>query len=393
MHLSNITRSFDRFGRAFAMFTFVLLFAVATTVHAQQESASKTPDQKQVVLEIYELTKQAKSAKDFTAMLDRCNEALKMKLTTANFDYVTSLSGWAMNRRGELRFQLYQQLKAIGNAQGEEVLEQAFDDFDSSLAADSKRERSWMTRGVAFMELEKYREAALDFTEVVKLKTDGPSGWFNRAEALYQLGKYENAVDDYSVCVRLNANDAQAMTGRGLSYIQMGQFEKAIIDFDKVIELAPNNAACWINRGDAYVGQGEYKAALADFGKAGTLGKSGIAEQRIAWLHATCPNDGFKDASKALASAKRAIELGGETLINLDTLAAAEAFGGNFQAAQATQERVIQLATAEVDVDENESQDANPYQARLALYEDERAFEQTAVNDATADEKAAEEKE
>jgi len=55
----------------------------------------------------------------------------------------------------------------------------------------------------------------------------------------------------------------------------------------------------------------------------------------------------------------------------LETLAAAQALTGDFEAAKQNQGRVIQLTGAEVSAKED-----SPHQVRMALYEEEKAYVQ-----------------
>jgi tetratricopeptide (TPR) repeat protein len=352
--------------------------------------------QKELVNAIYNATKTAKTEVDYSDFLDQCHAALAKQLSAKNREYINSLIGWALNRRGEKRFELAVQLKSIENRQHVQVMERAMKDFDEAVIADPNRYRSWMSRGIAQVENGKYDLAIADFTKVIKLKPDEANGWFNRAEALYQRSDpanfsqattsadrstntpdaastdedlkqqrqgYQQAVSDYDVVLRLNSNDTQALTGRGHAKFALGEYEAALADYEQVIKLVPENATAFVNRGDIHQRLGNWEPARADFETALSIEKTGVACQRAAWFKATCPDQSFRDASQALSLIQQAIELDGDTATNLDTLAAAEAAAGNFDVAKSTQQKVIGLVNVEV------SPDAKQYQARLALYE------------------------
>lgn len=356
-------------------------------------------EQKKLVNAIYNATKSAKTEKNYTAFLAQCNEALAKKLSPQNRDYVNSLIGWALNRRGEKRFELAIQLKSIENLQHVQMMELALKDFDQAVIADPNRHRTWMSRGIAQVENGNYDLAIADFTKVIKLKPDESNGWFNRAEALYQRSNpanftkvsskdetsevlsdenlkmqklgYEQAVADYDVVLRLNSNDLQALTGRGHAKFAFGDYAGALADYEQVTKLVPNNATAFVNLGDVHQRLGNWTSAQADYEKALSIEKTGVTCQRAAWFKATCPDESFLDATEALNLVNRAIELVGDTATNLDTLAAAEAATGNFEVAKKTQLKVIGLVNAEI------SLEANQYQARLALYEKGQPFTQT----------------
>ena len=346
---------------------------------AEANSSQPGPDDSKLVRSIYDLTKTTKSAKELTAFLAKCDAALATNLKPANQKYVTSLKGWALNLRGVQRMEVASQLKTIGNSQHATVLKQAMDDFNEAITCDSQRYRSWMSRGIAHAETEDYRKAALDFTNVVKLKTELPAGWFNRAEALYHLQQFEAAINDYDVAISLDSNDAQALTGRGHSRFALGQFKAALADYQTVANLVPENAMVYINLGDACQRLGKWKDALTNFDKSLSLEHTAIGYQRCAWIKATSPIAEIKNAKEAVQLAKRAIQMVGDSAVNLDTLAAAEAAVGNFDNAKATQERVIGLVSGEEDAAEND--EAKPYVARLALYVKGESFTENAEVD------------
>ena len=348
--------------------------AQATQTAAPQTkspTAKKAVDQTKIVRSIYEMTKTAKTAKQLTVFVEKCESALKLDLTPANSQYVTSLSGWALNRRGNKRLETAKQLRAIGNSQHKSAMKQAMEDFDEAVIRDATRYRTFMSRGIAFMAVEDYRKAALDFTTVIKLKTDLANGWFNRAEALYQLGQYKQAASDYGVVISMDSDDAQALTGRGHCQFELGQIEEAAKDYQRVVELVSDNESAWINLGDARHRQGQWVEAKKFYDKSMGLKKTAVGYQRMAWLHATCPDTSLRNPDKAIEFAKQAIELSGDSVTNLDTLAAAEAALGNFEVAKSTQEKVIGLVSASETVSQGQQK---VYKARLAVYESGEPF-------------------
>jgi tetratricopeptide (TPR) repeat protein len=67
-------------------------------------------------------------------------------------------------------------------------------------------------------------------------------------------------------------------------------------------------------RGNAYNGLHQHDKAIADYSKAIELDpKNAGARNALAWLLATCPEAKFWDASKAVAHAKKAVELAPRT--------------------------------------------------------------------------------
>jgi len=119
----------------------------------------------------------------------------------------------------------------------------------------------------------------------------------------------------------------------------------------------PNNAKLYVSRGIAYENKGEYDAAVADFEKAVELNPDSVAaNNELGWLLSTCPEDKYRDGKKAIILGTKACELSrDEDPADLDTLAAAYAETGNFDAAVQWQNKAVTLGGSdwarEVDAD------------------------------------------
>ncbi|MFK7769680.1 MAG: tetratricopeptide repeat protein, partial [Mariniblastus sp.] len=352
-------------------------------------------------------------ATDYTAFLKQCDEALNAGLSKKNHQYVASLTGWAYNRRAEKRLELVQRLQQIGNSRFKEVFGEAMADFGNAVINGPERYRSWMARGVAHVNNGNYDLGIKDFTQVIKLKPDEANAWFNRAEALYQRSRlgcgaqpiivlsndtnqanqanqkdknqtlsdevraigFKQAIRDYDTVLRFDSADKEALTGRGHTNYALGNVELALADYEKVVEMTSKNPAssvmALINRGDALQRLGRWEAAESDYQAAIEKSTSPIAMQRMAWFQSTCPVKKHRNPQSAKQLIANAIAAAGETAKNLDTQAAVEAALGNFEVAKTTQAKVIGLASAELTVDPEEAE------ARLAMYEEGKPFEQT----------------
>ena len=340
--------------------------------------------QKKLAAELFDLTKTAKSSKQLTAMITKCDSVVTAGLNEKYFAYVRSLKAWALNRRGNNRCDTAKQLKAIDNiAQYNIAFEQAINDFNESISIDTARYRTFNARGIAFVLNEQYVKATQDFTKAVGLKADFTQGYFNRAEVLSAMGKYELAVKDYTTLLRLTPDDAQAMTGRGHANVALKKYEAALTDFNVVIKAYPNNVVAWVNRGDCHAAAGDWELSLADYASAkkltdanqlagGSTKLADLVDQRTAWVLATASDASIRDAEQAIALIKPCVDRSNSpTVAILETLAAAQAATGDFDEAKQSQSQVIKLAGAEVSEDES-----SPHQIRMALYEEEKAYVQ-----------------
>lgn len=339
------------------------------------QTETKTPSaEDQQVMAIYKATKTAKSAKDYTQMLADCEQFLAGELTEKNRNYVTSLTGWALNRRGGLRLETAEQLKLVGNAQAAEAMSKAMSDFDEAIKADPSRWRSWLSRGIAYVSQQKLDLAVKDFDKVIELKPDEFKALFNRGEANYYLGKFEQAVADYSSVLVINDNDLMALTSRGHAFFALAKYPEALADYELVNKLLPDNCESHINLGDVFQELGSWQKAEEAYKQAIKLDPSAIALQRFAWLKATCPDATYRDAATAREMIDQAIALGDESPVMLDTLAAAQAANGEFDVAKQTQQQAIKLVTSLEKQGQGDTK--SEYQTRMAMYEEGVPYQQ-----------------
>ena len=81
----------------------------------------------------------------------------------------------------------------------------------------------------------------------------------------------------------------------------------------------------------------------------------------LAWLHATCPDEKYRDGKKAFENASKAYQLdGGKNWSYIDTLAAAYAESGDFEKAKEWQAKAIELATADKSATDKDKPDCVP---------------------------------
>jgi tetratricopeptide (TPR) repeat protein len=121
--------------------------------------------------------------------------------------------------------------------------------------------------------------------------------WEKVAAALPKVADYRNHLTQcqFNLAVLLAAN---------------GRPQEADTAYRKVLELAPQNA---------------------------------VACNNLAWLLATCPELKFRDAQRAIASAKKAIELAPKEGNHWNTLGAAHYYAGDWKAAIAALEKSMEL--------------------------------------------------
>ncbi len=154
--------------------------------------------------------------------------------------------------------------------------------------------------------------------------------------------RYDEAIKAFSTAIELIPGDYQAYNSRGVTWALKGDFDKAIDDYNKALQIRPRYAEAYHNRGYAHTQQGDLPAALDDHSKALEINPLFVdAYNSKAWILATTDDKQLRNSAKAIMLAQKAVELDPD-VASLDTLAAAYAAAGNYEAAIETQQKAIQ---------------------------------------------------
>jgi len=186
----------------------------------------------------------------------------------------------------------------------------------------------------AFEAQNKFSQAEAEYRAALELEPNDPAVHYHIANTLMKLNKPEEAAAHYSEAIALQPNYAEAHYQLAIYLSSRGQFREALAQYHDVVQLKPD----WV-------------AAL----------------NNAAWLLATAREDSIRSGLDAVALASRAVML---TKTNgadaLDTLSAAYAEVGNFDAAIKTANQGIQVATAsgQKEVEAGIQQHRQLYQAK-----------------------------
>jgi tetratricopeptide (TPR) repeat protein len=246
--------------------------------------------------------------------------------------------------------------------------DKALADLDEAVRLDPNSAVAYCGRGVVGVHRREYDRAVADLGEAIRLYPTHARAYAYRGYARHRLGDLDGAVADYGEAVRLEPKRSWNYCCRGLARLSKGECDQAVADFDEAMRLAPEQAWPYYHRGRAWLGKGDYVKAVSDLDEAIRLDPSDAgAFNSLAWLLATCPDEGCRDAQVAVGAATRACELSGwKNAFHLGTLAAAYAEAGEFEKAIDFQLRANKLYD---DGDEWEQG-----QQRLSLYDRMRPY-------------------
>ncbi len=96
-----------------------------------------------------------------------------------------------------------------------------------------------VNRGLAYLELQDYIAASIDFSEAIRLEPTNAQHYFYRGVALAKRGLAERAIASYDEAIRLNPNYAEAYFNRSVTNSQLGKSAEAARDRAKALQLNP----------------------------------------------------------------------------------------------------------------------------------------------------------
>jgi serine/threonine protein kinase/tetratricopeptide (TPR) repeat protein len=182
---------------------------------------------------------------------------------------------------------------------------------------------SYFQRGLARYALQKYREAATDFSKHIELEGPSVASLVNRALARHAVGEEETALDDLDAALAAGAAQTRIYFIRAEIRRRLGNEKGAAEDYQRGLESPPQDAKSYLARGMALL-KSDPHAALSDFRKAlelepgsrlarqniihvlgDKLGKEDEALVMLDELLSANPNDARALASRAVIKARK----------------------------------------------------------------------------------------
>jgi len=193
----------------------------------------------------------------------------------------------------------------LGLGQGDRALA----DYSHVIALNPKAAAAWFNRGYTYLELKQWDKASADFSKATELAPDN-------AEAHYWLGRaleknhVEKAVREYKTTLRIDPRFT-------LAHINLGNFlrvkkdvEGAIREYTEALRIAPGDDLIHWCLGNVLCDKNDVKGAIRAYTEVIRLNEDrGAAYDRLAWLLATTADEKLRDPKKALALARKAVEL------------------------------------------------------------------------------------
>ncbi len=257
----------------------------------------------------------------------------------------------------------------------------AVEAFTRAIELDADHGRAYNARGQALAERGDYEAALEDFERVNELAPSEPAAHHNGALVHWRLGQYDEAVRGYSEAIRLRPHYAGSYLWRGVAWRKVGDDDRAVADFTRAVELEPALLVAYHERAVAFEMTGRYGRALQDLTHVVEAFDSppegpGETDRKLlrtslnnrAWILATCPDPALRDGNQAVEDATRACELADwQEEDFLDTLAAACAEAGDFDAAVRWQTKALKRVS---------DWEKDDFRGRLELYRAGKPYRQ-----------------
>ncbi len=97
-------------------------------------------------------------------------------------------------------------------------------------------------KGEQLQELEKYKQAAMQYEKALQIDSQYAEAWSNLGYALRKQGEFDRAVKAYKKAIRLNPNLAEAHEYLGEAYAEMGKFDLAEKELKILRDLGSDEA-------------------------------------------------------------------------------------------------------------------------------------------------------
>ncbi len=261
-------------------------------------------------------------------------------------------------------------LLAVGTYQRNRVWQDDLTLWSDVVSKSPLAARAQNNLGVALYELERFEEAGARFQDSLRIDPDYAKAHHNLGKFLAESGRPEEAVVHFEEALRSKPDFPEAHNNWGIALATLGRPEEAVVHYQEAVRIRPDHAKAHNNWGNALTALGRPEEAVVHYQEALEIKPDyANAHNNIAWLWATCPDVTIRDGGRALAHAKRAVQLAGdENAQILDSLSAAYAESGDFDEAVRWQEKAVQVAPEKL---------KGTLVARLKLYEQGQPYRES----------------
>src|SRR3984893_5626900 len=115
----------------------------------------------------------------------------------------------------------------------------ALDYYQAAIAKSPNKSQLYNKAGIVELEIQRYREAARDFTHAIKADRKSADAYNNLGVVYYLEKKNSKALKQYKKAVELNGDSASFYSNLGAAYFSRKEFEAASVAYAKALQLDP----------------------------------------------------------------------------------------------------------------------------------------------------------
>ncbi len=221
--------------------------------------------------------------------------------------------------------------------------ELALNDFNTCIMQSPSFSAGLRSRALVYEQLNQLDDALADYQAAHE---QGPDAivTLGLGRVWAQKDNHDKAIEFFNRTVEINPKGQPAYCGRGMAYLEKNELAKAQQDFDKAISMVPSSAYGWQQRSSFHSKIGNYHRANFDSAEALRIDPDEASTLNTrAWFLATCPEEEYRQAKRAVRLARQACELSEWKNPNyIDTLSAALANNGEFAEAITMAEKALE---------------------------------------------------
>jgi len=245
-------------------------------------------------------------------------------------------------------------------------LDEAAGYYHRALEANPSFAEAHNNLGILLTKQGRTAEAIRHYQKAIELNPNRAEFYNNLGNLLATQGRTAAAIEQFQKALEVEPDNAKVHYNLANILIAQGRWDEAIEHYQRALKQIPDSTHAHYQLGLALQSRGRFTAAIAQFQKVLELDSHHVtAQNNLAWLLATCPDNSLRNGQKAVAVAQQAVQLsGGNSPEILDTLAAAYAEAGRFPEAIETARQALDLSATQ-----NKKPLAEVIQNQLKLFE------------------------
>lgn len=130
--------------------------------------------------------------------------------------------------------------------------EESIDLFTSALEADATHKRALMSRGSAFLKLDRLDDAISDFSRVIETEPGYARAYHLRGLAREKGGERESAVSDFDRALEIEPEYGAAYYSRAALHSKSGKIDRAMGDIEAYTHVTARNLESFNNENNVW---------------------------------------------------------------------------------------------------------------------------------------------